>query len=139
MAPAPHLHTLPLSQIAHVGDLGLYHMGVVKALHETHLLPRVLAGSSVGSIVAAIVGVTPDADLPRLFAHGALDLSAFHRRGIATAGTPLWQTARRRLARLWRHGALMDVSVLEACARDNIGDVTFVVCVCLFIYVCVCV
>lgn len=32
------------------GGLGTFHIGVVKALFERQLLPRVLAGSSVGSI-----------------------------------------------------------------------------------------
>ena len=95
----------------------------MKALHETHLLPRVIAGSSVGSIIAAIVCVTPDDQLPRIFESGALNFQAFFRR--AAGKTPLWQTIQRRIMRLWQHGALMDVSVLDACARDNIGDITF--------------
>ena len=101
----------------------MYHLGVVKALHETHLLPRVIAGSSVGSIVAAVVCTTPDDKLPSVFEPGALNVQAFIRR--ATGKTPLLQTIKRRLARLWKHGALMDVSVLDECARDNIGDITF--------------
>lgn len=36
--------------------LGMYHLGVLKTLHEQNLLPRVISGSSVGSIVASIVG-----------------------------------------------------------------------------------
>ena len=35
------------------GVLGFYHMGVVKTLLEQNLLPRVVSGSSAGSIVAA--------------------------------------------------------------------------------------
>jgi len=37
--------------------LGMYHLGVLKALHENKLLPRVISGSSVGSIVAAMIGM----------------------------------------------------------------------------------
>jgi TAG lipase / steryl ester hydrolase / phospholipase A2 / LPA acyltransferase len=36
--------------------LGMYHLGVLKTLHENNLLPRVISGSSVGSIMASIVG-----------------------------------------------------------------------------------
>ena len=36
--------------------LGFYHVGVVKALMENRLMPRVLGGSSAGSIVCAMVG-----------------------------------------------------------------------------------
>lgn len=36
--------------------LGFYHIGVVKTLMENRLMPRVLGGSSAGSIVCAMVG-----------------------------------------------------------------------------------
>ena len=36
--------------------LGLFHVGVVKALFRENLLPTVLSGSSAGSVVAATVG-----------------------------------------------------------------------------------
>lgn len=36
--------------------LGIYHLGVIKALFEFGLLPRVISGSSVGSIMASVVG-----------------------------------------------------------------------------------
>lgn len=36
--------------------LGFYHTGVVKALIENHLMPRVIGGSSAGSIVCALIG-----------------------------------------------------------------------------------
>ncbi|MEO0579510.1 MAG: DUF3336 domain-containing protein, partial [Pseudomonadota bacterium] len=38
------------------GALGYFHMGVVLALYEQDLLPRVISGSSAGSLIAAIVG-----------------------------------------------------------------------------------
>ncbi|CAB9518892.1 Patatin-like phospholipase domain-containing protein [Seminavis robusta] len=40
--------------------LGFYHAGVVKALMENHLMPRVIGGSSAGSIVCAMVGTRTD-------------------------------------------------------------------------------
>lgn len=36
--------------------LGVYHFGVVKTLFEQDLLPKVISGSSAGSVVAAMVG-----------------------------------------------------------------------------------
>lgn len=36
--------------------LGFYHVGVVKTLMQNRLMPRVLGGSSAGSIVCAMVG-----------------------------------------------------------------------------------
>lgn len=47
--------------------LGLYHIGVCKSLHENSLLPRVLSGSSVGSIICAMVGTRTDEELTDLF------------------------------------------------------------------------
>lgn len=41
--------------------------GVVKALFEHRMLPRVLAGSSVGSIVAGIVATRTDDELSETF------------------------------------------------------------------------
>jgi TAG lipase/steryl ester hydrolase/phospholipase A2/LPA acyltransferase len=40
--------------------LGFYHVGVVKTLMENRLMPRVLGGSSAGSIVCAMVGTRTD-------------------------------------------------------------------------------
>lgn len=38
------------------GVLGFYHLGVVKTLLDQDLLPRVISGSSAGSLVAGVVG-----------------------------------------------------------------------------------
>ena len=51
------------------GTLGLYHLGVVKALHEHDLLPRVISGASAGSIVAGVVGTRTDEELQDFFAN----------------------------------------------------------------------
>ena len=40
--------------------LGFYHVGVVKALIENRLMPRVIGGSSAGSIVCAMIGTRTD-------------------------------------------------------------------------------
>eukprot|EP01034_Spumella_vulgaris_P030127 gene30127-37291_t len=45
------------------GYLGYYHMGVVKALWTQVMLPRVISGSSAGSIMTAIVGTRTDEQL----------------------------------------------------------------------------
>ena len=38
----------------------MYHFGVVKALHLNGLLPRVMSGTSAGSIVCGMLGVRTD-------------------------------------------------------------------------------
>lgn len=50
-------------------SFGIYHVGVVKALWDEKLLPQVISGSSMGSIVAAAVCARSDADLDHWFAH----------------------------------------------------------------------
>jgi hypothetical protein len=50
------------------GGLGIFHFGVLKCLHEQKLLPRILSGSSVGSLVAALICTTPDDELASLLA-----------------------------------------------------------------------
>lgn len=49
------------------GILGFYHLGVVKALLEHGLLPRVISGSSAGSLIAGVLGTHTDSELERFF------------------------------------------------------------------------
>ncbi|RKO82974.1 acyl transferase/acyl hydrolase/lysophospholipase, partial [Blyttiomyces helicus] len=97
---------------------GLYHLGVVKALNERGLLPRIISGSAVGALIAALVCVHTDEELPAIFIQGGIDLKAFAKKG--TEGS-----MRRKFDRLRQHGHLLDVKVLEDCVRSNVGDITF--------------
>ncbi|CCA70479.1 related to TGL4-triacylglycerol lipase [Serendipita indica DSM 11827] len=45
---------------------GYYHFGVVKALLDANLLPRVIAGTSCGSLIAALVCTRTDEELKKL-------------------------------------------------------------------------
>lgn len=49
------------------GQIGNFHMGVLKALFEEDLLPKVISGSSAGSIYAALVGTYTDEELTDFF------------------------------------------------------------------------
>ncbi|KNC96423.1 hypothetical protein, variant [Spizellomyces punctatus DAOM BR117] len=97
---------------------GLFHLGVVKALSEHHLLPRIISGSSVGALIAALVCVHTEQDLPCIFQPGGINLKAFAKKGIKGNIT-------RKITRLLKYGYLMDVKVLEDCVRSNVGDLTF--------------
>jgi predicted acylesterase/phospholipase RssA len=48
------------------GSLGHFHHGVVKTLAERDLLPKVISGSSAGSIFAAVLGTHTDGELEEL-------------------------------------------------------------------------
>ena len=49
------------------GVLGFYHLGVVKALLDQGLLPRVISGSSAGSLVAGVLGTHTDKELEHFY------------------------------------------------------------------------
>jgi NTE family protein len=49
------------------GILGFYHLGVVKSLLERGLLPRVVSGSSAGSLIAGVLGTHTDEELEQFF------------------------------------------------------------------------
>eukprot|EP01133_Synstelium_polycarpum_P007250 gene7250-8428_t len=95
--------------------LGMYHLGVVKALHENKLLPRIVSGSSVGSIIASLVGVSTDEELSKVFTAQSWKLDAFE-------SGPSYN---RKIARLFKKGVIMEVKKLQRCVRDNFGDITF--------------
>ena len=91
--------------------LGMFHLGVIKALLGEGLLPRVLSGSSAGSIIAGLAGTRDDAQLARIFEPGGLNLQAFQSV---------------TLARAIKGRSVMDAGALEKCLADNIGGETFV-------------
>ena len=98
-------------------SLGMYHLGVVKFLYEHNLLPKIITGSSAGSLIAGIVCSTPWEGLSELFKKGAINCDSFSglERGSWT----------RKIKRFFKEGHLMDVNVLKHFARVNIGDITF--------------
>ncbi len=58
------------------GVLGFYHLGVVKALMAENLLPRVISGSSAGSMIAGILGTHTDKELQHFFDTGNIHFEA---------------------------------------------------------------
>lgn len=56
--------------------LGVHHLGVLKAMLELRMLPRVLSGTSAGSIIAAIAGVRTHAELEALLFSEGGELAA---------------------------------------------------------------
>jgi TAG lipase/lysophosphatidylethanolamine acyltransferase len=106
---------------------GLCHLGVVKALHLQGLLPRIVAGTATGALVAALVCVHTEDELLDILTGDAINVRAFtNRRNRKGAAQSRWyETLSRRIKRWWRVGHFLDVGVLEELLRANIGDVTF--------------
>tara|TARA_R110000868_G_scaffold22420_6_gene92122 strand:+ start:67743 stop:69194 length:1452 start_codon:yes stop_codon:yes gene_type:complete len=90
--------------------LGMFHFGVIKALWEKGLLPQVIAGSSIGAIIACILGVHTDAEIPEMLVPENHNLKAWKWRGLLSAA---------------RGDGLMDQEQLRGCLRANIGEYTF--------------
>lgn len=98
---------------------GMSHIGVVKALHEARLMPRIVSGASAGSIVAAVFCTHTDDELPTVlerFPHG--DLDVFDPAGQKPP--PL-----ERITRLLKYGSVYDIRHLERVIRGWMGDMTF--------------
>lgn len=112
---------------------GLCHIGVVKALHLRGLLPRIIAGTATGALIAALVGVHTEDELSEFLTGDRIDLSAFEARtrtstwekNEQTEGLGWLSTLIRRTRRFFREGYFLDVKMLEACVRDNVGEMTF--------------
>ncbi|KAK5120524.1 hypothetical protein LTR85_006179 [Meristemomyces frigidus] len=112
---------------------GLCHIGVVKALHLRGLLPRIIAGTATGALMAALVGVHKEADLLERLSGEGIDLSAFaaaseraaDAHGGRQSATGWLSTLWRRAQRFFKYGYVLDVKVLEECVRANVGDMTF--------------
>jgi len=81
---------------------GVYHLGVVRALLELRMLPRVVHGTSAGAVVAALLCTRTEAELVPLLTNEAelwREMGAdgpFH-------GSLLW-----KLTQLLRHGRVYD-------------------------------
>ncbi|CAK7203701.1 Lipase 5 [Sporothrix eucalyptigena] len=98
---------------------GMAHIGVLKALFDCGLLPRIISGTSAGSIVAAVVCTKTDEEIPELltrFAHG--DLAVFTDKDNPDS----WLT---HIGRALRYGAWHDSRHIARVMRDLMGDITF--------------
>lgn len=98
---------------------GMNHIGVLRALWEARLLPRIISGASAGSIVGAVYCTRIDEEIPHLmetFCDG--DLAVFDEEGNEDGLV-------RKAVRFLKHGALYDINHLTRVMRDLIGDLTF--------------
>lgn len=94
------------------GVLGFYHLGVVKTLMEQELLPRVISGSSAGSLVAGVVGTHDDLELKHFFEPGNVHFEAEREANV--------------LSRMFfGRNPQIDISDLESIIARLIPELTF--------------
>jgi predicted acylesterase/phospholipase RssA len=98
--------------------LGLYHIGVLKVLWESNLLPRIICGSSSGSIMAGIFCCQTNEEIAFILNPENINFSSFEER------SPKYSIL-RKIYRLFKAGYLMDIKIMQGFLRDNIGDMTF--------------
>ena len=111
-----HTHTYytHLQIMSGGGAMAIYHLGVVRTLMEHGTLPRVVAGSSGGSLIAAVVGCSTDKKLQSLMQPGQLMFTAL-------ALKPL-----RSLCKSLRNlEGVFDTNVLEEFVITHCGELTF--------------
>ncbi|KAL7268546.1 Lipase 5 [Rhizina undulata] len=98
---------------------GMSHIGVIKALLQASLLPRIISGASAGSIVASVLCTRTDDEIPPLlkeFAYGDLDV-------FEDGNKP--ETLFERIARFLKIGAWIDAKHLKRVMIALLGDITF--------------
>ena len=101
------------------GTFGMNHTGVVKSLWGARLLPRIISGTSAGSIVCAVLCTKTDAEVPAVledFCYG--DLEVFDKTGQE-------EGLMSKAARFLKYGSLFDISHLVRVMRNRLGDITF--------------
>ncbi|RDA86495.1 hypothetical protein CP532_2000 [Ophiocordyceps camponoti-leonardi (nom. inval.)] len=104
------------------GTFGMTHIGVLKALYEVQLLPRIISGASAGSIVSAVICTRTDEQIPALireFPYG--DLAVFGGGDDDDTNPGLLD----RLRRLLTEGSWADIRHLTRVMRGLTGDLTF--------------
>lgn len=97
------------------GSFGYYHIGLVKALLDAKLLPKIVSGTSAGGLVAALTCTRTDEELCRLLVPEIADR-------ITACEEPLRIWAKR----VWKTGARFDpVQWAEKAAFFTMGSLTF--------------
>ena len=97
-------------------NYGIFHIGVIKALDEQGMLPRVICGISTGAVIGALLCVHKDVSQ-------LTERHNFNFGGVQPKGT--LRSVSEKIVRFLRHGMFMDIHVLEQFIRENIGNLTF--------------
>ncbi|CAA0812806.1 Triacylglycerol lipase SDP1 [Striga hermonthica] len=96
-------------------SLGAFHVGVVKTLVEHKLLPRIIAGSSVGSIMCSVVATRSWPELQSFFEDSWHSIQFFDQMGgIFTV-----------FKRVMTHGAVHEIRQLQMMLRNLTNNLTF--------------
>jgi NTE family protein len=108
---AERVYGRPALMLSGGAAFGIYHIGVTRALWRHGLLPDVIAGSSMGAVVAGAICTRNNQELERFFNEpGEIYLDAFR-----------WL----RPGRIWRKGHAMDQTQLLHLIHTNMSSTSF--------------
>lgn len=96
-------------------SLGGFHVGVVRTLIEHRLLPRIVAGASVGSIICSVIATRTWSEVQSFFGDNMPTLQFFDQLGgIFTI-----------VSRLFTRGAVHEIRGLQRMLRELTQNMTF--------------
>lgn len=108
---AERVYGRPALMLSGGAAFGIYHLGVTRALWRQDLLPEVIAGSSMGAIVAAAICTRNEAELEDFFEHP----ERIHTQAFR------WLEP----AQMFRSGHAMDPRQLQEHLHANVGSASF--------------
>ena len=100
------------------GQLGFYHFGFIKQLIQHKIMPKVVAGSSAGSLIVAAIGCYKKEDLLKRINKANWDLKVLEKKGKLMAPV-------RKLLRFISNGNLLDICTVQQTLLDIFGKITF--------------
>lgn len=101
------------------GTFGMMHTGVLKAMFEEDILPRIMSGASAGSIVCAVFCTRTQDEIPdviKAFPYG--DLAVFEDANHE-------ESIMEHVERLFTEGTWSDIKHLTRVMKAMLGDMTF--------------
>lgn len=99
--------------------LGLLHIGVMRELLHSNLLPRIVSGSSAGSIFASVLCIHFDHEIDELFN------TLINEKFDIFEETGNEESFFVRLARFLKHGTILDNKYLASTLQKLLGNMTF--------------
>jgi len=96
---------------------GRFHIGLIKALYEQDLMPRIICGSSVGGLIGAFICSRSIKELPQVIDVATyVDKPLLKYRKDSILGV---------IGCLLRGEPVLDAEYLKNIVRKEIGDLTF--------------
>jgi Predicted esterase of the alpha-beta hydrolase superfamily len=104
---------------------GLFHTGVLITLLEANLLPRIISGSSAGSIIASVLGChSLEETIEFLNTVTEQEFIIFSQKG-ADPVQGKFKSTLQSLGHFLKYGTLYDISGLKQTTINFFGDLTF--------------